>query len=152
MNSSQVELVDARHEVGDAVLLRLQIATAAVVVVVMVAAAAAVVALHQDVIPRVYVRREAVRQLILRQDSKCVLSDNYFTIKAISASTFAISVAKVLRPGILAKTVLGKIIVLNRACVPCGGALKRCWSRSRGRPSPGRGAADRRNRFRNYFG
>ena len=100
MNASQVELVDARHEVGDAVLLRLQIATAAVVVVVMVAAAA-VVALHQDVIPRVYVRREAVRQLILSQDSKCVLSDNYFPIKAISASTFAISFAKVLRPGIL---------------------------------------------------
>ena len=102
MNASQVELVDARHEVGDAVLLRLQIATAAVLVVVMVAAAAAaVVALHHDVIPRVYVRREAVRQLILSQDSKCVLSDNYFPIKAISASTFAISVAKVLRPGIL---------------------------------------------------
>ena len=84
MNASQVELVDARHELGDVGVLRVQIpvavaaATAVViavvvmlvnivaVMVVMVPVATAEVALHPEVMVRGgYVRLEAVLQLIL---------------------------------------------------------------------------------------
>ena len=71
MNASQVELIDARHEGGDVGLLRVQIvaAVAAVVVMMMMPTTAAVVTFHQEVILRLYVRREAVRQSVLRHDS-----------------------------------------------------------------------------------
>ena len=71
MNASQVELIDARHEGGDVGLLRVQIvaAVAAVVVMMMMMPTTAVVTFHQEVILRLYVRHEAVRQFVLRHNS-----------------------------------------------------------------------------------